>query len=164
MAYEGYPAFIRHRTIDGDEFQTKLVLRPTAWFSTALTYRYLTTRYSTATDSATDIASVLVAPGGELLAGTYRAREYGLNATLTPYQRLYFSGSFTYSDARTETEQNGVPAVVPYKGDIYTAVVSASYVLNKKTDLHAAYSFSLARYALKRADRWKAEPAAEPIT
>jgi mono/diheme cytochrome c family protein len=146
VAYQGYPGFLRHREINGDEFQTKLVLRPKPWLTTALTYRSQTTRYSTTTDPASDFMSVLVAPGGELLAGTYRAREYGLHLTLTPYQRLYLSTSFTYSDARTETAQNGVGAVVPYQGDLYSVIANVNYQLNPRTDLHATYSFSQAHY------------------
>jgi len=145
QSYEGYPGFIRHRNIDSDEALVKLVLHPTTWLKTALTYRLVSTHYSTGTDAATD-SGALVAPGGEILAGRYKAHEYGLNLTLTPYQRLYFSGAFTYSDSRTETAQNGISAVVPYKGDVYSLSASASYVLNKSTDLHATYSFSRADY------------------
>ncbi len=146
LFYDGYPGFIRHRKIDSDEALVKLVLHPATWLKTTLTYRLVSTHYSTGTDSATDIMGALVAPAGEILAGRYKAREYGLNVTLTPYQRLYFSGAFTYSDSRTETAQNGISSVVPYKGDVYSLSASASYVLNKSTDLHATYSFSRADY------------------
>jgi hypothetical protein len=137
----GYPGFIRSRRIDGDEVQTKLVLRPTSWLKTTLTYQLVATDYSTTTDTV---------PNGNmpegLQAGNYDAHVYGLNATVTPFQRLYFSGTFTYSDSRTKTAQNGSPSVVPYKGDEYTLLASATYILSKTTDLQLTYAFSRANY------------------
>jgi hypothetical protein len=139
----GYPGFIRSRRIDGDEVQTKLVLRPTSWLKTTLTYQLVATDYST----TTDIVPNGVVPEG-LLAGTYDAHVYGFNAQLTPFQRLYFTGTFTYSDSRTRTAQNGSspPSVVPYRGDVYTVLASATYILSKATDLQLTYSFSRSDY------------------
>jgi len=143
---EGYSAFIRARRIDTDEFQTKLALHPAAWLRMALTYQLAATDYKTTTDPVSGIS-----PGGTVFAGNYDANIYGLSATFTPFQRFYFSGSFTYSDSRTETAHNGDPSIVPYKGDIFGAILSATYALNKLTDLHAAYSFSHADYGQNNA-------------
>ena len=97
--------------------------------------------YSTTTDPV---------PGGSvpegLLAGQYDAHVYGLGLTVTPFQRLYFFGTFTYSDSRAATAQHGDPSIVPYRGSIYSVIASANYALNKETDFHCAYSFSRADY------------------
>ncbi len=149
----GYSAFITGRTIDTDEFQTRLALQPASWLKMALTYQQVSTDYKTATAAIAGFDPVLgmvvpgyISPGGTIFAGSYDANIYGISATLTPFKRFYFSGAFTYSDSQTQTAQHGDPSIVPYKGDVYTALVSASYVLDKATDLHLAYSFSYANY------------------
>jgi hypothetical protein len=140
---EGYSAFIRNRKIDGDEVQAKLALKPTKWLKTTFTYKLMTTDYHTTTDPVSITTNV---PGGGILAGNYDAHVYSVNAALTPYQRLYLSTTFSYSDTRTATAQLGEPSVVPYRGDVYTIISSATFAVDKSTDLHAAYSFSQANY------------------
>ncbi len=137
----GYSAFIRHRKIDTDEVEAKLVLRPANWLRTTLTYQLVATDYSTTTDPV---------PGSSvpesLLAGNDDAHVYGLGLTLTPFQRFYFSGTFTYSESRIVSGLHAEPSVVPYKGHVYGVIASANFSLNQKTDLHWAYSFSQAEY------------------
>jgi len=137
----GYSAFIRHRKIDTDETEAKLVLRPANWLRATLTYQWRATDYSTTTDPV---------PGGSiaesLLAGTQNSSRYSLGLTLTPIQRLYFDGTFSYTDSRTGTADFGNTSVVPYKGDIFSVLASANYGLNKATELHCAYSFSHSDY------------------
>ena len=67
--------------------------------------------------------------------------------TLTPWRRAYFSSTFSYRDTRTVTLGDYLPVVVPYRGDVFSFVTSANYILNQATDLHASYSFSRADYA-----------------
>jgi hypothetical protein len=138
---EGYPAFIRARQIDTDEVQAKLVLRPSRWLKAALTYQLVSTDYHT----TTEIVPGATFPEG-LTAGIYDANVYGLNLTLTPLNRLYLSSTFTYSDSRTSTAQNHSPSVVPYKGDVYSLLASATYAWNDLTSLQASYSFSRSAY------------------
>lgn len=153
LGTEGYSAFIRARKIDTDEFQTKLALHPASWLKLALTYQQVATDYKTTTDPVSGfdpnqgvIVPGFISPGGTIYAGNYDANVYGFSATLTPLQRLYFSGTFTYSDSRTETAQHGDPSIVPYRGGIYSTLLSANYALNKTTGLHLTYSFSHADY------------------
>ena len=80
------------------------------------------------------------------MAGRYEANIYGVGLTLSPFQRFYLSGNFSYSDSRTGTAQHGDPSVAPYKGNIYSIITSANYIVNKATELHCAYSFSRADY------------------
>ncbi len=143
----GYPEFIRRRKIDGDEVEAKLVLRPAHWLKTTFTYQLARTHYSTVTDPVLgpDGATFVPVPDG-LLAGRYEAHVYGVNLTLTPFQRFYFSGTFTYTDSRTATAVNDEPSVVPYKGKSYAVIASANYTVNKSTDLQASYSFSESDY------------------
>src|SRR5262249_20117308 len=140
--FAGYSAFIRSREIDTDEILGKLVLRPLTWLKTTMTYQLVKTRYDTTTDPV---------PGGTstvgLQAGDSDAHIYGINATMTPFQRLYFSGAFTYTDSSISTAHGTDPSIVPYKGHIYSFTGSSSYALNQTTDLRAAYSFSQSDYA-----------------
>lgn len=142
----GYPAFILNRTIQGDGVATKLTLRPANWLSTTLSYQYTATDYSSKTDP-----NVNYDVGGPILDGRDNEQTCGLGAMLTPFRRFYFSGTFTYSHSRVVTAANGVPSVVPYRGDIYTFISMAAYALNAKTGLQASYSFSYAVYGQNNA-------------
>jgi hypothetical protein len=143
----GYPGFILNRKIKTDQFETKLELRPANWLKTTLTYQISGTDYSSTTDPAFDFGlSQLVSPGGSIMDGRYNAQTYGFGATLTPIQRLYFSGSFTYSPSRVVTASNGDPSIVPYNGNVYTLTTTATYALNPKTSLQTSYAFSRADY------------------
>jgi hypothetical protein len=143
----GYPAFILGRTIHGSTFETKLTLRPATWLKTTFTCQLASTEYSTTTDPAIDAATLNpVSPGGTILAGKNEAQTFGFDASLTPIRRLYLAGAFTYSQSRLTTANNGDPSVVPYSGDIYSVITTATYALNPKTGLQVAYNFSEATY------------------
>jgi len=143
----GYPAFILGRTIHENAFDTRFTVRPANWLKTAVTYQLSSTRYTTTTDPAVDIASLApVSPGGTILAGINDAQTAGINATLTPFRSCYFYGAFTYSWSRLTTANNGDPSVVPYTGNVYTVTTAANYALNARTGLQAGYNFSQANY------------------
>src|SRR5439155_24709170 len=122
----GYSAFIRHREIDTDEAMVKLVLRPVNWLRTTFSFQRVTTDYFTITDPGTNS----IVPEG-LMAGRYEANIYGVGLRLSPFHRFYLSGNFSYSDSRTGTAQHGDASVAPYKGNIYSIITSANYILNK---------------------------------
>lgn len=142
----GYPAFIRSRDLETDEIEAKLVLRLASWWKTTLKYELVSTDYRTVTDPSRTSFPAVQYLGGEIAAGNYDAHVYSLNATLTPWRRLYLSGTLSYSDSRILTGVNNGASLVPYRGDIYSVLASATYVLNQATDLHASYSFSRADY------------------
>jgi hypothetical protein len=137
----GYSAFIRHRGLDTDEIQAKIVLHPVSWLRTTFTWQAVSTDFSTTTDPVPGATR----PSG-LLAGNYDAQDFGLSATITPIANLYFSGSFTYGNSRISTLNTADPSVVPYRGDNYSFYGSVTYGLSPSTDLHATYSFSKADY------------------
>jgi hypothetical protein len=141
-AYDGYPAFIKSRDIISDEFQTKLAYRPFPWWKATLTYQLAATDYKTDTESVAGDVS----PGGGLMAASYNSSIYSINNTFTPWRRLCLSGTFSYRDGRTKTAFNGIAGTVPYEGDVFSVIASATYVLTDKTDLDANYSFSKADY------------------
>ena len=140
---EGYSAFIRSRQIESDQVEAKLVLRPARWLKTTLSYQLLTSDYHTDTDPA---FGGFASPGGTIFAGNYDASIYSVNATITPWRRLYLSTTLSYRDSRTATAQNQIPSVVPYRGDVYSVLSSATLVLTPRTDWTASYSFSRAAY------------------
>ncbi len=139
---DGYPAFIRARQIATDETAAKLVFRPAAWLKTTWAYQQVATDYRTTTDPVPRYVS----PGGQVFAGHYDAHVYSLNTVLTPWRRIFLSTTFSYRDTRTTTAQNGVPFVVPYRGDVYSILASATYALSQTADVQANYSFSRADY------------------
>jgi Planctomycete cytochrome C len=136
----GYPGFITHRDIAMDEIAGRLALRPVFWLSAQLTYQWNTSDFFTTTLPVTNS----VPPA--LLAGRIQSHIAGLNLTVTPARRFYFSGSFTYGFSRTTTADNGDAAVIPYRGDVFTVTSSAGFVLDAKTDLNATYVFSRSAY------------------
>ena len=140
----GYPAFILSRRSQSDGMDTRLTLHPLSWLRTTLSYQLTATEYSSSTDP--NPVAFGTPTGGPLDDGRSRAQIYGINATLTPFRRFYFSGAFTYNHSLTETATYGYPYVVPYRGDIYTVLATAAYALNAKTGLQASYSFSDAGY------------------
>jgi len=140
---EGYSAFITHRDLDGDEVQAKLAFRPTTWLKTTFTFRTVASDYSTTTEPV----SGSVSPGGAINAGDYDARNYSASLALTPWKRFHFSATFSYSQTRTTTADNGSPAIAVYQGDVYSLMSSASFKVNDQTSLNATYVFSQADYA-----------------
>jgi hypothetical protein len=142
---QGYPALITARQNTVDEVGAKLVLRPASWLKTTLTCKILSGEYRTETDPVA--AGGDSSPGGRLLATEHDAHVYSLNATLTPWRRLYLFSTFSFQDSRTRTEDNGNASIAPYRGHIYSALASARYALNERTDVNLSYTFSSADYA-----------------
>lgn len=142
---EGYPAFITQRDIDSDGFETKLALHFFSWLRTTLKYELVSTDFHTVTEPVDSGAGP--AGGGRILAGNYDAHVYSVNTTLTPSRRLYLSTTFSYSQSRIVSGVNDNTLILPYKGDIYSVLASATFVASQKTDLQASYFFSKADYA-----------------
>src|SRR5439155_11517927 len=141
----GYSAFIRARDIRTDEIELKLVLRPASWITTTFQYKLASVDQVTDTDPL-QVPGLDITPGGALPAGSYDTHTYSANLVITPLARLYFAGTFSHMTAASRTEANGVPSVVPYKGDTYNFLGSATYALSEKTDLQAGYLFSYADF------------------
>lgn len=144
----GYPAFITARETISDEAALRLVVRPMSWLKTTLSYRVIATDFRTDTDAG---AGPFATPGGWNLAGNYDAHIYSLGLTMTPWRRLYLYGSFSFQDSRTVANANGNAAIALFKGNIYSALASASYILAEPTDLHLTYDFSHADYSQNNA-------------
>jgi hypothetical protein len=153
---EGYSAFITSRNTESDEVSVKLTVRPANWLKASLTYQKIATDYTTGTDSLIlpeieipglpTIPAQVITPGGTLFAGNYDADVYGLNFTFVPWQRLSLSSTFSYRNSRTTTEHAGTDAVVAYDGEMFSAISSATFALNEKTEITGGYTFSWADY------------------
>jgi hypothetical protein len=142
----GYPAFILGRDVATDDVSARVVWQAARWLKTSFKYQWLATRIDSETDEAEDPFAGSVYPGGRLRSGRHDAQVYSFHATFTPWRRFFFTGSFAFSDARTSTGVDS-PAVVPYAGQIYTVLTTATYALDARTDVTANYSFSRADYA-----------------
>jgi hypothetical protein len=145
----GYPAFITGRKSTTDEIGTKLVVRPASWLKTTLAYKLQTADYKTATDATT--AGGDSTPGGRLLSSEHDAHVYSLNAMWTPWRRLYLFTTFSFHDSRTLTGDNGSPAIAPFRGHIYSAMASGTYLLDEQTDVNLSYHFSRADFGQNNA-------------
>ena len=142
----GYPGFISERDLLTDEVEAKLVLRPSTWLKTTLSYQFLSTDYRQDTRPAFDpVSSTIYSSGGSLLAGSAGSQIVSLGATVTPWRRLSLSSTFSYDWSRTTTASGGL--IPPYEGNIYSALANGTYIFNQATDLSMTYSFSLGDYA-----------------
>jgi hypothetical protein len=152
----GYSAFIRARKITTDQIETKLVYKATRWLKTSLTYKLVATDYRTTTESvpADQIVGgpAVSVPGGRVFAGNYDAHVCSVNAIVTPFARAYFSGTFSYQHARTTTQRNDDPAIAAYKGDVFSVLANATYILDDATDVYANYTFSRADFSQNNAE------------
>jgi hypothetical protein len=143
----GYPAFIVAREQVTDEVETKLVWRIRSWWKATLKYQLQRTDYEGATADVTDGGSPdLVYAGGALETGTYEAHVSSLGMVFTPWRRLYLSPTLSFTRSRTLTGAGLYPDIAPYKGEVLSAVASATYVVNDRTDLNASYGFSHGDY------------------
>jgi len=143
----GYPGFIHARDLLTDEIEARLVLRPASWLKTTLTYKLLNTDYRTETYPANFGPALIISPGGTLPAGESDVNIYSFNATLTPWQRFYLSTTFSFQRSSTVTVNNGAAAVEPYRGDTYSVLSTATWVLTQTSDLLLTYSFSKADFS-----------------
>ncbi len=137
----GYPAFITARETSTDEIGSKLVIRPASWLKTTFSYRLISTDYQTT------VQTIPTFSGGGMLSGNYDAHIYSFNTVLTPWRRLYLFSTFSLQDSRTVTAANGNPSVAPFRGQVYSVMSSASYLLNNLTDLSLGYDFSHADFS-----------------
>ena len=140
----GYPGFLNSREILTDEFEAKLVLRPRTWLKTTLSFQYVNTDYHQDTGPAFGFSS---SPGGDILSGESNSKVYSINTVLTPWRRLYLSGTFSYQPSASVTADNGIAAIAPYRGNIYSVMANATCVLSETTDVFANYFFSEADFA-----------------
>jgi mono/diheme cytochrome c family protein len=144
----GYPAFIRSRDTITDEFDTRWVFRPWNWLKATLRYSIAATDFETETDTVQDLAQVppTTFSGGRMLAGQYDAHVVGAGFVLTPWTRLHFSTALTWTTSRSLSGINNEQDVVPYQGEIWNLLNSATFVVDEKTDFIASYLFSHADY------------------
>lgn len=138
---EGYPTFFQSLERTTDEIESRLTLRSGRRFTTTFTHRLVATDYETGKESL-DTRT----PGGRWTSGDYEAQIFSLNATVTPWRRLYCSGTISYQDIQSISRHENSLAVVPYGGETWSVMAHARFVLNEKTDLTAGYTFSTADF------------------
>jgi len=129
----GYSAFITAQDYAGDEFTTKLTLRPSSRLRVSLDYQLITIDIDTQSDTI---------PPSAVRSGDYDADIYSLSITLIPISRFYLTGLFSYRDERTSSFDNDVASVVDYEGDVLTFIGTAGYAVDEKTDLTAEYLYT----------------------
>jgi hypothetical protein len=137
-----YPGFIRWRNIGENQLEARLVYRPASWLKTSFSYRWQNTDFDSATGP-----SPAVTPGGPIEAGEQEVHVYSVNTVLTPLRRLYLSSTYSYSDSRIRTALDGTDGLVPWKGNVYSVLSSATFAVDPATALNATYSYSISDYA-----------------
>lgn len=135
-----YPGFIQWRDLADDQVETRLVFRAASWLVTSFNFRCQKTDF----DSATVVIPGFT--GGPIEAGDEEAHAYSANAVVRPLPRFYLSGTFSWSDSRITTAFDGTDGLVPWRGNVYTVLSSASYALNPKTGLTASCLYSRSDY------------------
>lgn len=151
----GYPAFIRARDTSTDQVEARLVLKPWRWLKTTLRYSVASTDFETVTDGweAQDPNGQPVTyPGGHIMAGNYDAHTVSAGFIVTPWSRLHLGSTLTWTTSRSRSGVNNDQEAVPYAGDTWTLLNTATYILDEKTDLLASYLFSHADFTQDNAD------------
>ena len=154
----GYPGFISARDLLTDEYEAKLVLRPSPWLKLNLSYQLQDTDYKEDTRSAFSVVPPIgnYSAGGTVLSGKEHSQIYSVGMTLSPHRRLFLSTTVSYQKTSLTTVSDGL--VPPYKGDIYSALISGTYIIGKATDLLLSYSLSLADYSQENAPQLVTSP------
>ena len=140
----GYPGFMTARDLLTDEIETRLSLRPAGWIKTTFAYKLLKTDYRTTTFAD---PALIFSAGGTVPAGGSDVQVYSFNTIVTPWQRLSLSGTFSLQRSSTVTAANASTAVEPYRGDVYSALGTAAWALDRASDLLLTYSFSKADFS-----------------
>jgi hypothetical protein len=146
----GYPAFIRDRDTVGDEVDVRLVVQPLRWLKTTLKYGVSATDYHTDTapwEDFDDNGNPIPHPAASAQAGEYDAQNVGVGLVLTPWARFHLATTVGWTTSRTRSGVDNGQEVVPYEGDTWNALTTATYILDEKTDLLATYLFSTADFA-----------------
>jgi hypothetical protein len=129
-----YNAWIHDQEFTSDEISAKLAYRICSRVSVALKYQMISSDIYNTTNGA--------APTNSVQSCDYFANIYSLSTTWTPMNRLYLTGAVSYQDTTTTAFDNGINAVRPYKGNVYTVNGTAGYAIDQKTDLTADYTYS----------------------
>lgn len=140
----GYPAFIRARSAETDDFQIQGTLRPSSRLRSTLSYRFTAIDYGLAIDSVDVFGTVF--PPGQSQAGHYKAHRCAISAAAQPWRRLRFSGTASLSDLRTISGITDNKLLTPYEGKIYAILGTANLAVSKTWHWDATYSFSKADF------------------
>lgn len=130
----GYSAYIENQKLTTDEISAKINVRPCSKLALSFKYQMV----------ATDIDTQFQTAGAGSQSGNYDANIYSASITLTPVNRLYLTGLFSYRDSRTIAQDNNSAAITTWDGDSISVVAAAGYALDNKTDLRCEYLFSTA--------------------
>lgn len=139
----GYPAFIRSRRAETDDFQIQGTLRPSSRLRSSLSYRLTAMDYGVASDSVAVFGAVF--PPGQSQAN-YNAQRCAISAAAQPWRRLRLAGTAAISDLRTTSGITDNVLLTPYDGQIYTIIGTANLAVSKTWHWDATYSFSKADF------------------
>lgn len=138
-----FPGFIRWWEQETDEAQARITARIRRWWRANLTYQVMSGSYTIATDAA----PANPAGGGQIDASNSDAHTVSIGSTITPNHRWHLSANASFTDSRTTSAANNVPAVTAWRGQSISTYAHAGFLWNERTDLACAYSFSLADFA-----------------
>jgi hypothetical protein len=148
---DGYSAFIMGRDSRVHEFSSKLSVRPAGNLKVGITYQLVSGDYETTTLGIPE-GFPGATPGGTVFAANYDAHIYGANVAYSPWHRLHLAGTFSFRQTRTGTGHDFSPVIVDYEGEVFSGIASATFILNRDTDLAASYTYSRADYGQNNED------------
>lgn len=149
----GYPAFFQQRRTATDELDLRLVLHPLRWLKSTLKYSLADTDFDSLSLPWSDPGTVppLAYPASNGRVGQHAAHAVTAGFILTPWTRLNFAPSLTWSTSRTRSTADNGAELVPYDGDTWILLTTASFVVDQRTDLLATYLFNQADYSQNNA-------------
>ena len=139
----GYPAFIRARRAETDDFQIQWTLRPSSRLQSTFSYRLTAMDYGVASESV-DVFGAVFPPGQS--QADYNAHRWAISAAAQPWRRLRLAGTAAISDLRTTSGITDNALLTSYAGQIYTVIRNANFALRKTWHWDATYSFSKADF------------------
>jgi hypothetical protein len=118
---------------NGDNFTTKVDIKPYRWIRGMFKYQWRNTDIFTATSISTLDSAKAVS----------NMNTYLTSVTLIPTQNFYLTGMFSRQASFTDTPARLVTiAVVPrYEADVNTAMGSATYIITPRASLEAQYQW-----------------------
>lgn len=126
-----FSAFIDEQQFQGDNFTTKINIKPYKWIHGMLKYQLRNSNIYTRVESQGSAKAV------------HDVNTYLGTVTVIPSANFYITGMFSKQTAFTDTVARlAIDPVIPtYEADVNTAMGSATYIITPKASLEAQYQW-----------------------
>jgi hypothetical protein len=136
-----YPNFITSRELDSEEVEGSVTARLHRSVKVRLKYQFNRADYETRHEDL-----FTGTPGGTVDAGEQDAHIASIGLSWNPRPELGFDASGSFADTELTTFANGIAAVVPYAGNVWSVSAAGNWSIDELTRLNATYVWSMADY------------------